>query len=309
MLGSLVGKSYMAFLIGIAIAVAGAAQVRFGSLGADWLPDESRRVYVEGLVLTGAVALWAVTTLVTGLVARILLPSFVTVVATCVIFGIYHGTADQELLRPLFDEPGLSGFLEVIGALLVGPLLLAPAVGVLAGRDLWRAVMGVIARVPRKVRIAVVQLAVPVLALVVSDLAYASHLADEIAEAKVPVQLPQSDSPWRVVPGTVEIDHVKGAEALGMYLARRDFTGVYGWSTVRPIGADPHADDPATVHYLVQNGETRIAVFIDQFDQAHPWLLDDRSDEDWLLQNDLLTDLESADVDELVRANCWACPG
>lgn len=313
-LGTQIGKMYAVFVIGVVIAVAAAAQIRFASLGSDWLPDQERRAYVEGLVLTGTVMLWIITTLTAGLIARSLLPSLVTVVATCVIFGIFHGTTDQELLRPLFDEPELSGFLGVIVQLLMGPLLGAPIVGAIASRQFWRPVAAVFARVPRKVWIVGVRLAAPVVALVVSDLAYASHLADEIAEAEIAVELPQPDSSWRLVPGTTEVDHVEGSEALGMYLARHDFTGVYTWATVRPNGADPyaddpHADDPATVHYLVQNGEYRMVVFIDQFGQAHPWLLDGRSDEDGSLQADLLTNLEPVDVDELVRANCWACLG
>ena len=65
-LGTQIGKTYAIFVLGIAVGSAAAMQIRFASLGSDWLPDESRRTYVEGLVLTCTVALWAVITLLAG---------------------------------------------------------------------------------------------------------------------------------------------------------------------------------------------------------------------------------------------------
>ncbi|MER7560076.1 hypothetical protein ABTZ46_24250 [Nocardioides sp. NPDC126508] len=298
-------KTYAVFAIGIAVAVTAAAQIRFASLGPEWMPDAARRAYVEGLVVTGTALLWIAVTLIAGVIARVALPALLTLAVTFVILAYQHGTLDQEFARMLFDSSAFGTYLGDVGQVVIGPILLAPAIGSLGARDLWQ----LLGRVPRSVRIAAVRVGAPVLALVVSDVAYASHLADEITEAEIVVQLPRSDSSWRVVPGTVEIDHVEGAQALGMYLARRDFTGIYGWSTVGTTGADPHADDPATVHYTVQNGEARFAVFIDQYRGIHPWPLDDRAEDDSALVADLQSDLESADVDELTRANCWACPG
>lgn len=148
-LGKQIGKTYLVFVIGIAIAVAAAAQIRFASLGPDWMPDEERRAYVEGLLVTGATFLWIAVTLIAGAIARVALPALLTVAVSFVIFANHLGRSDHVLARSLFDSP--ESFLGDVGQIVIGPLLLAPAIGSLGARDLWRLLGRILRRVPRRV--------------------------------------------------------------------------------------------------------------------------------------------------------------
>ena len=141
-LGTQIGKTYAVFLIGIAVAVAAAAQIRFARLGSEWMPDEVRRAYVEGLVVTGTTFLWIAITLIAGAIARVILPALLTLAVTFVILAYQHGTLDQEFARMLFDSSWFGPFLGDVGQVVIGPILLAPAIGSLGARDLWRLLAG-----------------------------------------------------------------------------------------------------------------------------------------------------------------------
>ena len=273
--GASVGKSYGIFVIGIVVAVAGVVQIRFASLGPDWLPDESRRAYVEGQVLTGAVALWAVVTLLAGLIARVAIPALLTVVAAVVIFATRFGPADKELVRPLFDAEGPGAFLGDLGQLLFGPLLLAPLIGALAIRDLWRLIAWVVGRVPRPFRVAVAKVAIPVLALVASDVAYAVHMREKIVDSTIAVQLPGTDSEWQVVQGSLQMT---------------------AWA------------EYDVVEYRIQRGGVIWDVFLFPEDRAGFRLSGDMARDDGSNAAEIFMEMEPGTPGELVRANCWACP-
>ena len=273
--GASVGKSYVAFAIGIAVAVAAAVQIRFASIGPDWLPDESRRAYVEGQVLTGTLALWAVVTLLAGAIARVALPTLLAIAVAMVIFATRFGTADQELVRPLFDAHGPGAFLADLGHLLPGPLLLAPMIGALGIRDLWRLIAWIVRQVPRRVRIAVAQLAIPVLALVASDVAYAFYMREEVVDSAIPVQLPREDSGWQVVDGSLRVTAWPGYDV---------------------------------VEYRVQNEGVVWEVFLTPDGRAGFGQSDGISGDDGSSMAELFMAMEPSTPADLVRTNSWAWP-
>lgn len=273
-LGKQIGKTYLVFVIGIAIAVAAAAQIRFASLGPDWMPDEERRAYVEGLLVTGATFLWIAVTLIAGAIARVALPALLTVAVSFVIFANHLGRSDHVLARSLFDSP--ESFLGDVGQIVIGPLLLAPAIGSLGARDLWRLLGRILRRVPRQVRIAVVQVGVPVVALVASDVAYAWHVRDEIGDALITVQLPRADSEWQVVQGSLRVT---------------------AW---------PEYD---VVEYRVQREGVVWEVYLFPDGRAGFGQSDGVSSDDGSSMAGIFLAMEPGAPGDLVRANCWACLG
>jgi len=275
-LGKQIGKTYAVFLIGIAVAVAAAAQIRFASLGAEWMPDEARRAYVEGLVVTGTTCLWIAVTMIAGAIARVALPALLTLAVTFVILAYQHGTLDEQFARMLFDSPGFGSFLGDVGKVVIGPILLAPAIGSLGGRDLWRLLGRILGQVPRRVRIAVVQVGVPVVALVASDVTYALHMRDEIDDVPVDVQLPPADSEWQVVQGSLRMMGWAGYDIVEYRVQRAgDVWDVY-------LSPDSNPGFRRSAHSAVDDGTSPAEIAME---------------------------LEPGAPDELARANCWACPG
>lgn len=275
-MGTQIGKTYAVFLIGIAVAVAAAAQIRFASLGPEWMPDEARRAYVEGLVVTGTTCLWIAVTMIAGAIARVALPALLTLAVTLVILAYQHGMLDQQFARMLFDSPGFGPFLGDVGQVVIGPILLAPAIGSLGARDVWRLLGRILGRVPRRVRIAVVQVGVPVVALVASDVAYAWHVRDEIGDASITVQLPRADSEWQVVQGSLRVT---------------------AW---------PEYD---VVEYRVQGEGVVWEVYLFPDGRAGFGQSDGVSSDDGSSMAGIFLAMEPGAPGDLVRANCWACLG
>jgi hypothetical protein len=274
-LGTQIGKTYAVFLFGIAVAVAAAAQVRFASLGSEWMPDDARRAYVEGLVVTGTTFLWIAITLIAGTIARVVLPALLTLAVTFVILAHQHGTLDQEFARMLFDSPGFGPLLGDAGQVVTGPILLAPAIGSLGARDLWRLLGRILGQVPRRVRIVVVQVGVPVVALVASDVTYALHMRDKVDDASIAVQLPRTDSGWKIVQGSLRVT---------------------AW---------PEYD---VAEYRVQKAGEVWVVYLSPegnpgFGRPSPASLDGSD------LAEIFSEMEPQASGELALANCWACPG
>lgn len=278
-LGKQIGKTYAIFLIGVAVAVAAVAQVRFASLGPDWLPDEARRAYVEGLLITGATFLWIVVTLIGGAIAHVFRPALLTVVAALVISTHHYGTSDRVLARALFDPPEFGAYLGDVGQVVTGPLLLAPAIGALAAPDLWRLLGWMLGwvrgQVPRPVRNAVVQVGIPAIALVASDVAYALHMRDDIDDAAIAAQLPRVDSEWQVVQGSLRMT---------------------AW---------PEYD---IVEYRIHRKGEVWDVFLFPDGRAGFGRSDDGSRDYGSSPAEISMEMEPATPVELAQANCWACP-
>ncbi|MDQ4113373.1 MAG: hypothetical protein M3306_20095 [Actinomycetota bacterium] len=159
---------------------------------------------------------------------------------------------------------------------MIGPILLAPAIGSLGGRDLWRLLGRFLRQVPRRVGIAVVQVGVPVVALVASDVTYALHMRDEIDDVPVDVQLPPADSEWQVVQGSLRM---------------------MGWA-----GYD-------IVEYRAQRAGDVWDVYLSPDSNPGFRRSADSAVDDGTSPAEIAMELEPGAPDELARANCWACPG